>query len=526
MSKKSMELTFPRRGVVRRFSLRSTPDSRGPYPSPWSSNVRVDDNIDRRLRGGSRPGLTKYSASDFGTTIADMISLNTSSVSGAAETLLVLVDQLVKTGTGGTLATLTGYLTADDGSTVITADDGVTPITVSSATAPAAGFLLAGQQHVYAVTTSAIVKINPKTGAVNNLTASAGTIPTGCTFGAIYRDRMFLAGSDNTVYCSRQGDYKDWFLGDDVTDSGRATAFQLSLSADIGAKPTAMMSSRDSHLLIATARSLWIVRGDTTTGQLSRISENVGVVSSRAWCEVDGMVYFLSDTGLYRASSDGSSLTPVSEEIVPAELRSIDTSTTTVFMGYEKDREAIHIYLKTSAGSDTHWVYELRSEAFWPVRLQNNHSPLAVCVHQGKLLLGGVDGYIRYVGGSNDDGTAVESHIAIGPLRLGKANHFGRMVSIHSSLAATGGTVTWRVVTGDTAEAAADNAKLAIEAFQAGNSYATYVKASGDWVAGRNIISYPRVRSVWAVLWLQSTALWGYEGVMVDTMESGRWKGN
>ena len=52
--------------------------TRGRYPAPWAVNVRLDGNIDRRLRGGSRPGLTKFAASDFGTTIADIRRLNPS----------------------------------------------------------------------------------------------------------------------------------------------------------------------------------------------------------------------------------------------------------------------------------------------------------------------------------------------------------------------------------------------------------------------------------------------------------------
>ena len=527
MALKSMEVSFPRMGIARNLSLRSMPGNRGSYPSVWAVNVRLDENLDRRQRGGSRPGLTKYSASDFGTTIADMISVNTSSTGGTEEILLVLVDSTVKTGTGGTLATLMGYLTADDGTTIITADDGETPITVSSATAPAAGFLVAGQQNVYAVITTAIVKINPKTGATNNLLASGGSIPTGCTFGAIYRDRMIISGGDNTVYASRQGDYKDWALNKDVGDGGRAVAFQLSISSDVGEKPTALMASRDSHLLISSLRSLWILRGDpVANGQLSRISENVGVVSSRAWCEVDGMIFFLSETGLHRVSSDGSSLTPMSELKIPEELRNVDTSTTTVLMGYEKDRESIHVYLKTSVGSDNHWVYEIRSEAWWSVRLQDDHSPVAVCQHEGKLLLAGNDGYVRLIGGNDDDSVDIESHVAIGPLRLGNTNEFGRMVNLHASMAAGGGTVTWRVVTGDTAEAAADNAKAAIETFQSGGDYSSYVKYTGTWTSGRAIMSYPRVRAAWIVLWLQSTDIWAYEGIMLSTMQSGRWKGN
>src|SRR5690606_36011772 len=97
-----------------------------------------------------------------------------------------------------------------------------------------------------------------------------------------------------------------------------------------------------------------------------------------------------------RIAADGSDLESISQ-VVPDELRNIDTSTVTVSMGYEHDRRAVHIFLRTSAGSDTHWVYELAAQAWWPVRLQDDHSPLVCCQHDGKLLLAGGDGYVRYV---------------------------------------------------------------------------------------------------------------------------------
>ncbi|MCH8114651.1 MAG: DUF1501 domain-containing protein [Chloroflexi bacterium] len=40
-----------------------------------------------------------------------------------------------------------------------------------------------------------------------------------------------VAGADNAVYMSRQGDFADWDFGADVEDSGRAVAFQLGEAA-------------------------------------------------------------------------------------------------------------------------------------------------------------------------------------------------------------------------------------------------------------------------------------------------------
>jgi hypothetical protein len=56
MPRKTMQLRWPVRGVVRRASLHSNPDSRSVFPTPWSTNVRLEDSLTERLRGGSFKG--------------------------------------------------------------------------------------------------------------------------------------------------------------------------------------------------------------------------------------------------------------------------------------------------------------------------------------------------------------------------------------------------------------------------------------------------------------------------------------
>lgn len=511
------DIRWPMRGVVRREALRSDPGFRGPFPAPWAVNVRVEDPFDRRLRGGSRNGLTKYIADDMGTTIADMISVNVSSAAGgASEVLFVLVDSQIKTIDNGTLTTQVAYLTNEAGETIT--DENENPITVSEGTAPASGFLVAGQQKVFAVTTSGVTKMDPKTGKTENLAAVAGTIPTNCTFGCVYRDRLCLSGQDNAIYMSRQGVYGDFDFGVDTSDSQRALAIQLSLAHDVGHKPLALIPCLDNYLLCLTSRSIWVIQGDPAAGgSQRRVSEEVGIVGPKAWVKTDTSIVFLSEDGLYSVNADGSNLTAMTPDVVPDELRNIHVTETTVSLGYDQERRAFHIYLRTAGGSDTHWLYETVSKAFWPMRLQNNHSPRVVCKYRGKLLLAGGDGYIREVVGDNDDGAAIESHVIFGPIRLGAPGFYGRMINLHACLAAGSGRVNWRILTGDTAEEAADNAKAAIEAFQSGGSYSSLVKQSGNWKAGRSIMVYPRVRGIWCCLWLQSTDKWAFESILFDT---------
>ena len=523
MATKLLELRFPAGGVNRRLGYRDAADAGPPYRTPWAVNMRLEDSIARRLRGGSRPGLTKFLASAVGETVADMKAIQIASSIGTEEVLVVLVDETLGVVSGGTFTTPVAALKDESGNYIVT--EAGARILLSTANAPASAFLVAGKQHVYAVADSGIVRMDPKTGAVSNLVATKGTVPTGCTVGAVYRDRLWLGGYDNGVYASRQGDYADWNFGVNAEDSGRAIPFQLSEAAEVGDRCTALVPHRDAAMLAATARSLWAVRGDPgANGSLQRVSANVGVVTKRAWCKAEDAILFLGQDGLYQVAADGSGLAGLSEDLLPQELRDIDTSSATVLMGYDHDARGVHLYLPTSAGGDTHWFFDLAAKKFWPVELQDDHAPVAVAEYGGDLLLAGSDGYIRSIGGDNDDGTLIESHVLLGPVRLSGVNDFGLILNMHGMVVTGSGAVNWRLVTGDTAEQAADNGKAAIEAFQAGTPYASYVKASGVWSAGRSLTAYPRVRAMWACLWLQSTAKWAYESVSMETTPCGRWR--
>jgi hypothetical protein len=140
------------------------------------------------------------------------------------------------------------------------------------------------------------------------------------------------------------------------------------------------------------------------------------------------------------------------------------------------------------------------------------------------VILACSDGYLRYIGGNDDDGTNIESHILLGPLQLGTIDKYGMIERMVGALGQSSGTVTWRIVLGNSAEEAADNAVTAIGLFQAGSDYSSYVQSYGFWTAGQSHQSYPRARSMWACLWLQSTARWAFEGITMKTTSFGSYK--
>lgn len=360
-----MNLVFPAAGVVRRLGLRDSTGGRGPFPSPWCYNVRLEDNLTNRLRGGRFTG-------------------------------------------------------------------------------PAA---------------------SADPGAIN------------------YRGRL-LTMSDNAILASRQGDTTDFNYGDEAEDTGRATIFQLSDSSDlVGSTVVALVPHKDSFLLCFTATETWVLSGDPVTGQLRKVSSEVGIISARAWAKREDAVYFLSARGLYMVGADGSGLKPLSEDVIPEHL--IGLSDTSCVLDYDHATRGLSIHLTTAPS----WFFDTERGGFWPFST-----------------------------------ATTQSHVLLGPFHLGNENSYGRILNLQGNMAAGSADVTWRIVTGDTAEAAAANGKSAIEAAVAGTSYASYVSTSGTFSAGRSHMAYPRTRAIWCCIWLSASSDWAYETLAMTRAPSGMWR--
>jgi hypothetical protein len=414
---RTIELRFPNLGVIRRQGLRVSGRQEN-YPTPWALNVRLEDSLTNRLRGGSFAGI--------------------------ASTALVANREVLLVTSGGDQIT-----------------DTANPLFAYTEES-----IASGDDYTF---------INP-----------GGSAPAESAADVIYRDRLIRV-TGNEILASRHGAHQDFNYGDHVDDPDRAWAIQLSEAGEVGDAVTALIPHKDRNMLGFTATSMWAIQGDPTAdGSMRNVSRDIGCVTARSWAKDHlDRVYFLSAKGLYAVNADGSGLQAISENSIPEHLTGV-TDPNTVLQ-YSHDDRGLYIEIPTA---DVSWFYDTERESFWPY-----------------------------------DTGSTNSHVAIGPVRIGGPNRFGRLLNMHGIIAAGSGTVNWRIITGNSAEEAADNAKLAIEAFELGNSYATYVKAAGDWTAGRAIMAYPRTRTVWAVIWIQASSTWAYEGVVLEVEQSGKWRG-
>jgi hypothetical protein len=290
--------------------------------------------------------------------------------------------------------------------------------------------------------------------------------------------------SSNAIKASRHGNDNDTTLSADVSDTLRPALIQFSYGGATGGAVVALIPHKDRFLLGFTADETWVQQGDPHTGSRQRVSDEVGIIGADAWCMAEDTAYFLSASGLYSVGADGSGLKALSENKVPEDLTGVSDSACK--LTYNHADRGVYIH-KTV---DPDWFYDAERDQFWPF-----------------------------------DTDTTDSHLLIGPLRLGGPDSYGMVQQIHGITAASSATVAWRIVPGDTAEEAAANGKSAITAAVAGNDYDEYVSSSGAWGAGRASVGWPRARSMWCCLWLSSTGTWAYESVHLTIAPFGRWRG-
>jgi hypothetical protein len=533
MNNTQKTLSFPMSGVSRRRSYRKQVR---PYASPWAVNVRGVGPLEKRNRGGSRPGLVKVGATDLGDSITAIIPVMSIDSSGGQHyNLVIIADGSFYQLNGNTITEGVNRLETDDGEPILTEDGEEifwdSTVSIGNPIGATSAYSAVAKDGRVLLADSSLMEYNPLDGSVYPLDAHKGTTPTGQPLVTLYRDRIILSGANHLWYASRQSDKFDWNYGADMDDLGRAVAGQLSISGENGQTPKALISVNDQALVLACANSLWVLRGDPTSGTLQRVSSEIGIIAPEAYAvSPDGMMVFLSNDGVY-VWNVGSSTHPVrfSEERVPELLKNVSPSNI-ISMAYDPRGKGFHLFITPTSGVNTHWWLDIENKAMWPVLFNEDHQPTAIGRFEGtglsEVILGCNDGYLRKFDPSatTDDGENIESHVLIGAFRIAPNDIKDSLLAeIHGLIADLpfASFVTWRIVMGDTAESAIDKAVKGIEDAISGNAISD-VSSSGMWHGGRNKVYRPRCRGAWCVIWLSSTTVWAYEAVEIQARQLGR----
>ncbi len=312
--------------------------------------------------------------------------------------------------------------------------------------------------------------LDPIAETLTLLAPSAGAIPLGASLIAVYRSRLVLAADSASPwvwYMSAEGDPTDYNYGG--TGVGRAVA---GLTTDAGQHPeiiTALAPFHDDYLLFGGLVSLWVLRGNPATvgGFLDNISRNVGIIGKQAWCfSPEGVFYFMSLDGLYMLQPSASGFPiSLSAKHMPDELLNISPTDNIVTLAYDTSRHGIHIFVvpydTTLTGK--HYWFSAAGQSLWPVSVSSDHHPHSLLHYDADssgniaVLLGCRDGFVRKFTNSflSDDGTAISSHVLIGPIALGGGEYLeGKLKELIPTLDESSGDVAYSVLVGDSAEAA------------------------------------------------------------------------
>jgi len=368
------------------------------------------------------------------------------------------------------------------------------------------------------------LRIDPDSRTIELIPCTGGTFPP--SKGAIittYRDRLVWAVG-SVWYMSRVGDPGDYNYAADVQDAGRAVAGTNSDAGMPGDPITGMVPVGYDFLVMFGEQTTWVLRGDPAFGgQLFNLSRKVGCVSPEAWCYgPDGSIFFLSKDGLYVVPSDLSQPpASLSDKRMPMELKALDGENYDTSLAYDMKNNAVVIFVTPRDGVTigSHWWFDVENQSFWEFSFANSgKQPVATCSYAGaptrqrSITVLNPDGYVREIGGSDDDGDAISSRIVVGPILMSAGPAMdGLLTQLTTELAIDSNDIEIEIYTGDNGETVIQDAQNGIAS-----------PFSRKVTAGRFTAMRPRLRGVYAAISMSSETYWSNETLIATLASTGR----
>lgn len=368
----TLRIKPPLRGVHRSADLQTQPE----HTCYDARDVLPFDAATGRARLAVRPGWDEYGEQDNVNLITTLHVTSTSSHS-----------RLLITASGGTLWKWSGETPTSLGSGITTGRH-----------VQAAPYL----QDLF-IANDSTPKVYKHAGpSLGNWTASTdGTVPSGCPLICEWANRIVLAGNPVHVwYMSRVGDPYSWLFGaDDASSPVAATDIE---GGQIGEPLTALIPHNRDCLLISSANTIAVVRGNPTDGGIfERVSNVTGITNSAAWCRTPSEItYMMTRRGLAMMPPGcGDYPTLVSEDVIPESLTAIDGINRQAYLSYDVLNGLVHIHV--NGESPEYWFYDTRFEGFWPatppgtsILAMHRHDPIEDADASG-VLVGTASGLYR-----------------------------------------------------------------------------------------------------------------------------------
>jgi hypothetical protein len=347
--------------------------------------------------------------------------------------------------------------------------------------------------------------------------AGLPSFPNNWFMSAIYTDSVDYGQGPN-----------NWDTGGDDTLGEAAPVSGTSTSlSEIGEPIRALFPFREDSMVFGCRNSIYVLTGDPgfgTSSSITGISRDIGIVGPDAWTYgPNRSLYFFGSNGLYSLRPNEFNVDQsnrISTGRLDREFASIDLSKYNIRLVYDYFLYGIHVFLSSfevPTGPVRHYFYDERSQALWPMEYPGTQGPSASVYYshsepdRRRVLLGGYDGHVRFFDGNtgNDDGTAIDSHVWIGPFQIGPITE-AKVMRMAAVLDAQSPNVNWGIYVGDTAEEAQSSTAI----------------ATGTWSKGRNLWKHVRARgqNIFVKLYQNSDTdtSWSLENITATLAVAGR----
>jgi len=276
--------------------------------------------------------------------------------------------------------------------------------------------------------------------SIVTLTASSGSLPldsagNAARLVAVWRNRLVFSGlrfDPFNWFMSALRDPTNWNYNPTPSLESMAVAGNnVTSDTPVGESPdmiTALIPYSDEILLMGGSHTIHQMTGDPAQGgRIDLVTDRVGMAWGRPVCR-DGLgnLYFVSSRGNIYQFVPGGEPQRISDAIMPL-LVAVQTTTNIIRMAWDESTQGFYVWITPPSGAATHYYFDTRNQAWWQLAYANNsHNPF--CCHElpgdtPQILIGCPDGYVRMVNNAafDDDGTAINSFVRIGPIKSGTA---------------------------------------------------------------------------------------------------------
>lgn len=383
---------------------------------------------------------------------------------------------------------------------------------------------VAASQNWYLVDGTSCKEIAGADGAVTDFVVEGGDFPTGGPrIITLYRNRLVFARTStdpHNIFMSAVGVYGNF----DYAAETSTAAVALNAS-DAGAVPdvvTALIPFNDDRMVIGSADSVWLLRGDPAAGgRLDNLVWGGGIIGSQAWARDSlGSIYYLSRSDLMMIPPGGGLPQSISGNRLQKFLSDVDWSIYQPRMAWDDVSKGLWIFLsRATQATLTHLHWDQRADAFTLHQFPNNHGPTAVknlagLVYQDQqIILGGFDGILRTLDPAwvTDDGQTINSRAKFAPMPIAEPGEYGVINEMGLVVGNTGPLhLTYKTYLGDNAQDAVESATPAV---------------TGEATEAGRLIRRDRSRGQSLIVELSNTArsrTWSFESGYIIAKTSGK----